>query len=149
MLSADGAAGVFDAVAGAAVGRDLADQVQDQILGRHARGQPAVDAQLHSLGLGLQQRLRGQHVFDFAGADAKRQGPERAVRGGVAVAANDRHAGLGAAQLRSDDVYDAWLRVVEIVQADAELAAICRSVSICCLEIGSAIGSRRSVVGTL
>ena len=118
-------------VAGAAVGGDLADQIQDHVLGRDAGGQSAVDAQLERLGLRLQQRLRGQHVLDFAGADAEGQRPERAVRGGVAVAADDRHAGLREAQLGADDVDDALLRVVQVVQANAELpavvAAACRS----------------------
>jgi hypothetical protein len=43
----------------------------------------------------LQQALRGQHVLDLAGADAESQRAEGAVRGRVAVAADDRHAGLG------------------------------------------------------
>ena len=42
----------------------------------------------------LQQALRGQHVFHFAGADAERQRAERSVRRGVAVAADHGHAGL-------------------------------------------------------
>ena len=64
-----------------------------------------------SIGLrrALQQALRGQHVLHFAGADAERQRAERAVRGGVAVAADHRHAGLREALLRSDDVHDALL----------------------------------------
>ena len=59
------------------------------------------------LGLRLQQRLRGQHVLDFARADAEGQGAERAVRRRVAVAADDRHARLRVAQLGADDVDDA------------------------------------------
>ena len=108
--AADRLARVLDAVAGAAVGGDLADEVQDQVLGRDAAAELAVDAQLQRLGLRLQQRLRGQHVLDFAGADAEGQRAERAVRGGVAVAADDRHARLRVAQLGADDVDDALLR---------------------------------------
>ena len=87
--------------------RDLADEVQDHVLGRDAGAELAVDAELERLGLRLQQRLRGQHVLDFAGADAEGQRAERAVRRGVAVAADDRHAGLRVALLGADDVDDA------------------------------------------
>ena len=70
------------------------------------------------------QRLGGRDLLALAGADAERQGAERAVRAGVAVAADDRHAGLREAELRSDDVDDALLRVAHRVQADAELGAV-------------------------
>ena len=63
-------------VAGAAVGADLADQIQNHVLGRDAAAELAIDAQLERFGLRLQQRLRGQHVLDFAGADAERQRAE-------------------------------------------------------------------------
>ncbi len=56
--------------------------------------QRAVDADSEGLRRALQQALRGQHVLHFAGADAERQRAERAVRGGVAVAADHGHAGL-------------------------------------------------------
>ena len=120
----DRRAGVFEHVAGAAVGGELANQVQDQVLGRYAAAQLAVDPQLHRFGQCLEQRLRGQHVLHFAGADPERQRAERAVRGGVAVAADDRHARLRVAQLRADHVDDPLVSVLEVVQADAELAAV-------------------------
>ena len=59
------------------------------------------------------QRLGREDVLDLAGADAERQGAEGAVRGGVRVAADHRHAGLGQPQLRADDVHDALLDVAE------------------------------------
>ena len=60
--------------------------------------QLAVDGDRHLLRPVLRQRLGGQHVLDLAGADAERQRAEGAVGGGVAVAADDRHAGLGQAR---------------------------------------------------
>ncbi len=51
---------------------------------------------------------------------------ERAVRRRVAVAADDRHAGLGEALLRTDDVDDALARITHAVEADAELLAVPR-----------------------
>ena len=75
-------------------------------------------------GLRLRQRLRGQHVLHFAGADAERQRAERAVGRGVRVAADDGHAGLGDAELRPDHVHDALLARVHVVELDAEVGAV-------------------------
>ena len=69
----------------------------------------AVEADAHRAWAGAEvRRLGGEDVLDLAGADAERQRAERAVRRGVAVAADDRHARLGDAQLRPDDVDDPW-----------------------------------------
>ena len=65
----------------------------------------------------LGQGLGGEHVLDLAGADAEGQGAERAVGGGVAVAADDGHARLGEALLGADDVDDALAGVAHRVQA--------------------------------
>ena len=54
----------------------------------------------------LDHALRRQHVLDLARADPERERPERAVRRGVRVAADDRHARLGHAQLGADHVHD-------------------------------------------
>src|SRR5579872_2444954 len=117
---ADGAAGVFDDVAGAAGRADLADDGEDEVFRRDAQGQIAVDLDQHVLRAALDQRLRRQHVLDFGGADAKGQRAERAVRRGVAVAANDGHARLGHALFGADDVDDALADVVDAVILDAE-----------------------------
>ncbi|MNT52161.1 hypothetical protein D3C72_1891720 [compost metagenome] len=94
-------------MAGAAIDADHADDVQHHVLGADTRRDFAVDGDCQCPGLSLQQALRGQHVADFAGADAEGQRPERAVGGGVAVAADDGHAGLGEALFRCDHVEDA------------------------------------------
>ena len=136
---------VFDAIAGAAVGRDLADDVENQILRRHAVGQLAVDADLERLGLRLEQGLRRENVLNFARADAERQRAERAVRRRVAVAADDRHAGLRQAQLGTDDVNDPLLGVVQIVELDAEfLAVVPQRVD---LLLRNRVGDRQAAVG--
>ena len=70
------------------------------------------------------QRLRGQHVLDFRRADAMRQRTERAVRGGVRVAADDRHARQRGALLRPDDVHDALAQVVHLELRDAVGVAV-------------------------
>ena len=84
----------------------------------------AIDAQFQRLGHRLQQRLRGEHVLHFARADAEGQSAERAVGRRVAIAADDRHAGLRVALLGADDVDNALARVVDVVQRDAEFAAV-------------------------
>ena len=68
--------------------------------------------------------MAGQHVFHLAGADAKSQRAECAVRSGVAVAANYRHPGLREAELGADDVHDALAVAVDAQTADAEFGAV-------------------------
>ena len=67
----------------------------------------------------LREALRGQHVFDFAGADAEGQRAERAVRGGVAVAADDGLSRLRDAEFGADDVHDALIAAEHIEETDA------------------------------
>ncbi len=80
---ADGFAGEFDDMAGAAGRADLADDGEDDVLGGDAGRQLAVDTHQHVLGLLLDQRLRGEHMLDLGRADAMRQRAERAMRRGV------------------------------------------------------------------
>ena len=70
------------------------------------------------------RHLRRQHVRHLAGADAERQRAERAVRAGVAVAADDGHARLRQPQLGADDVHDPLPLAAQRVQLDAELVAV-------------------------
>ena len=86
--------------------------------------QLAHDRDRHRPRPGLREGLRGEDVLDLAGADAEGERTEGAVGRGVRVAADDRHAGLGDAQLRADDVHDALLDVAERVQPDPELGAV-------------------------
>ena len=98
--------------------------MQDQILRTDTGGCVAVHMDRHGFRLALQQALRGHHVADLGGTDAKRQRTERAVGGGVAVAADDRHARLGGTQLGADHVHDAAVFTIPAMQLDAELAAV-------------------------
>ena len=63
-------------------------------------------------------------MLDLAGADAERECAERAVGGGVAVAAHDRHARHRAALLGADDVHDALVGVTHRVVGDTELGGV-------------------------
>ena len=84
----------------------------------------AVDADLVGPRRPLEQGLGGQHHLDLARADAEGERPERAMGGGVRVAADDGHARLREAELRSDDVDDALAVRAERVERDAELRAV-------------------------
>ena len=63
--------------------------------------QLAGERDAHRLRPRLQQRLRREHVLDLGRADAERERAERAVRRGVAVAADDRHPRLRQPELRA------------------------------------------------
>ena len=121
---ADRLAGIFDDMAGAAGGADLADDGEDDVFGGDARRQAAVDAHQHVLGLLLDQRLGGEHMLDFGCADAVRQRAERAMGRGVAVAADDGGAGQGEALLGPDHMDDALAAVALVVILDAEFARV-------------------------
>ena len=147
---ADRLAGIFQRVAGAAGGADLADDGEDDVLGGDAGRQLAVDDRAHVLRLLLDQRLRGEHVLDFGGADAIGERAERAVRRRMAVAAHERRARQREALLRPDDVDDALalVELVEIFEAEDTWRSRRDRRSAAALS-GSGFFSRRSVVGTL
>ena len=112
---ADRFAGIFERVAGAAGGADLADDGKDDVLGGDAREQLAVNDGAHVLRLGLDQRLCRQHMLDLGRADAVGERAEGAMGRSVAVAADQRRAGEREALLGPDDVHDA-LAPVELVE---------------------------------
>ena len=68
--------------------------------------------------------LGGQNVLHFRGADPEGQRAECAMGAGVAIAANDGHARLGKAELRTDDVHDPLFARLDIVERNAELGAV-------------------------
>src|SRR5215218_2427486 len=120
----DDRAGVLDHMAGRAAGAHLADRAEDQVLGGDAEAELALVADHHRARLALRERLGGEHVLDLARADAEGERAERSVRGGVGVAADDRHAGLGDAELGPDHVHDPLAVGAHRVDGDAELRAV-------------------------
>ena len=117
---ANGGAGIFDHRAGATGGADLADDRQHDILGGDALAKRAIHLNQHVLGFFLDQRLRGEHMLYFRGADAMRKRPEGAMRRGVAVPADDGGARQGEALFRADHMHDALALVAlgEILHAE-------------------------------
>ena len=79
---------------------------------------------LHRLGARLAQALGGHDRRLLAGADAESQRAESAVRGGVAVAADQRGARQGEALLRPDDMDDALIRAIQRHIGHAEFGDI-------------------------
>ena len=108
--------------------------------------EPAVHADLVGLRLALEQGLGREDHLDLARPDPERERPERAVGRGVRVAADDRHARLGEAELGADDVDDALVRGAQPVERDPELVAVARE--LLDLERGLLVEDRqRAVVG--
>ncbi|SIG01198.1 Uncharacterised protein [Mycobacteroides abscessus subsp. abscessus] len=63
-------------------------------------------------------------MLHFGRPNTHCQRPERAMRGGVAVATHHRGARLRQSQLRTDHVHDALLGIPHGMQADAEFFAV-------------------------
>src|SRR5262249_51380513 len=97
---------------------------QNQVLRCYTFRQLAAYVNEHGLRLALRQTLRGQHVFDLGGSNAEGQRAERATRAGVAVAANNRLAGLRQAKFRTNHVHDALFGRIDVEQRDAEVLAV-------------------------
>ena len=121
---ANGGAGVFEDATVAAADADARDEIQDDIFGADAGTQGSIDTDFISERAALQQALRGEDVFHLTGADAERECTECAVRGGVAVTADDGLAGLREALFGSDDVNDALVLAERAVERDAEFVAV-------------------------
>src|SRR5690242_3978680 len=98
--------------------------MQNNVLRADTRLQRAFYTDFISLGACLQKALRRQHMFYLAGSDAERQRSKCAVGGRVAIAADDRHSGLGQSLLGTDDVNNTLFVAVRAIIRDAEVPAI-------------------------
>ena len=116
--------GVLDDVPGGAADAHLPDRAEDQVLGGDAEAGHALVADQHRLGLLLDHALGRQDVLDLARADPEGQRAEGAVGRGVGVPADDRHAGLGNAELGTDDVHDPLAVGAQRVDRYPELGAV-------------------------
>ena len=121
---ADGIAGVFHKITGGSAGRNLCDDVKDNVFGQHPPTQHTVDFDAHFPGFVLHDALRGKHHFHFRSADAKRHIAKRAVRTRVRIAADNGHAGQREAQFRPDNVDYALKRMAQIIEFNAKIGAI-------------------------
>ena len=121
---ADHLATIFDHIAGAAGGAGGADDGQRHVLGGHTGAQFAGDLDLHVLRFLLDQRLCRQDVFDLGSADAMRQRAERAMGGGVAVAADHGHAGQRPALFGTDDMHDPLTHIGHRIIVHAKIPGV-------------------------
>ena len=121
---ANSATGIFDHITGAARSADFADDGKRDVLGGDAGSQFALNTHEHVLGFLLDQRLGSQNVFYLGGADTMRQRTESAMRGGVAVAADNGHARQGEALLRPDDVHDTLTAITLGIIFNVEIRSI-------------------------
>ena len=105
---------------------------QDDVLRVEPGASVPVDVDAPDLQRLHRQALRRQHVAHLRGADPERQGAERAVRRGVTVAADDRHARLGQPELRPDHMDDALATAVEVEEAGCPTRARCARAPTAC-----------------
>src|SRR5437879_4947832 len=117
-------AAVFGDVTVATANANFSDDGENQIFCRDAFGALSVYKNVQRLRARLHEALCRENVLNFAGANAEGQSAESAVRGSVAVAANNGLAGLRDAQFRADDVHDALILAVHVKEADAGFAAV-------------------------
>ena len=116
--------GVLDDVADPPSGAELADRAEDHVLGGDPWRARAHELDLHRLRTQLGKRLGREHVLHLGRADPESERAERAMRRGVRVAADDRHAGLGQSQLGPDHVHDALAARTRAVELDAKCVAV-------------------------
>ncbi len=133
---------VLEHVAGAAADADPGDEREDDVLGRHAVIEPAVDAHLVRLRVALEERLGGEDHLDLARPDPERERAEGSVRRRVRVAADDGHPRLGQPELGSDDVDDALAGVAQAMERDPEFGAVAGQ--LIDLRCGHRIGHRQA-----
>ena len=123
---ADGLAAVFDDIAGAAGRAGDRDDMEGKVLRRDALAQAAGHLDGHVQHLPGPERLRGEHMLDLGRADAVRECTEGAVRGRMAVTADDGHARLGAPLLGADDMHDTIVDIAHREVLDAVLGDVAR-----------------------
>ena len=120
----DGRTGIFQHAARAARRADFADNRKRDVLGGDMGRRDSGHDDAKIFRFALNECLRRQHMLDLRRADACRQRAERAMRGSVAVAADDGEAGQGKALFRPDDMHDALPQIVHGQIFNAEFGAI-------------------------
>ena len=101
---------ILDDVPDPAAGADLADDRQNDVLGGCAVSECAVDGDRHRFWFAGGKGLGCEHMLDLACANTKGQRSKCAMRGGVTVAADDRHARQSDALFGADDMDDSLTR---------------------------------------
>ena len=112
----------------AATRHDLRNQ--GDVIGSECRGNlhGRVVAGLHGIDLELDDvRFRRTHhlgPFGFGVADSPGQRSDATVGAGVAVTADERHAGQGDAALGGDDMRDSLSRITDVEESQLQVADV-------------------------
>ncbi len=99
------------------LGAVVADDLQAEVLGRDAGREAAGEVDAHGLGDAEPDLVGRPGAGGLGPADARGEGPERAIARRVGVAADDDLAGQGEALLGQDLVADAGVDVEEVRDA--------------------------------
>ena len=107
---------VFDDESQGAAGGNGFKDGKCQVFCGGTGGKFSRDRDAHGARRAVDERLRGEDVFDFRCADPEAQGTQRTVRRGVAVAADDDHAGAHEALFVHQNMFNALIGVVGTVE---------------------------------
>src|SRR5436305_14670652 len=100
----------------------LADNGESKVLCRDTGGQLALYANIHRLGLVLQETLCRQHMLDLARADTNSKNAQSTMRGGMRVTTDKRHPWQGKTQLRSNNMHNTLMWIAHIKERQIEVA---------------------------
>ena len=122
-------------MAGAASGTDHPDDMENQVFRADAGAEQAIHTNFHRFGAGELQRLRRQHMLDFAGADTEGQSTQSAVGCRMAVTTDQGRTRQGKALLRSDNMDNALIDVAGTDIFDSKG----RRIGFQCFQLGRAL----------
>jgi hypothetical protein len=100
---------------------NLADNMENDVLGAHTGRELTIDLYPHVLAPLCDQALRGEDMLDLAGANAEGQRTKRAMGGRVAVTADHGRAGEGETLLRPDDMDNSLSLIAEAKVCDTKV----------------------------
>ena len=104
----------------ATAGADFGNHGQNDVLGRDARAKFALDRDRHGLKGRQGQRLRGQDVLDFAGADTKRHCTKSTMGRRVGVSTHDSDSRHRQSKLWPYHVHNALFDIAQRMQTNTK-----------------------------
>src|SRR6266516_3074271 len=102
----------------------FANDSQRQVFGGYARGQFALNTDMHGPGSPLQEALGSQDMLDLARANTKSQRSECSMGRGVGVSTHNRHAWERQPLLRPNDMHNSLARIGHIIEGKVKLTRI-------------------------
>ncbi len=111
-------------MASGAVGADVSDDAEGDIFCGDTLRQFAFDGDAEGLGPAIAAGTASPLRVQLQKCRCRRQARQTRHGAGVAVAADDGHAGFRQSEFRSNDVHDALVGRLNVVELDAELGAV-------------------------